>query len=218
MTQLITNLFKQIEDLPRTAEIRNLSEIVRDWNACTEVWIIRQTLVQWLKESASLDQLGASARETSTHYVWPVYTTASGYRIVINEFKNPGKMTAGYATTVHNHRYSFASLMLSGRYRQVSYDVEMNGYGQATGLCEIGSDSLAPGSIVTVTDDLFHRITDIENRTMTLIIRCPAVKDASISVDIRTLMTSRHLPVEARVAQLMDTLAAVEQSGTRKGN
>jgi hypothetical protein len=162
--------------------------------------------------------MGASARETSTHYVWPVYTAASGYRIVINEFKNPKQMVAGYATTLHNHRYSFVSLMLSGRYRQVLCEVEMDGYGHATRLCEIGNDNVTQGSIVALDGDMFHCLTDIKNRTMTLVVRCPAAREASISVDIRTLRTSRHLPVEARIVELMDGLATVDETGTRKGN
>jgi hypothetical protein len=53
---------------------------------------------------------------------------------------------------------------------------------------------------------------------MTLVVRCPAAREASISVDIRTLRTSRHLPVEARIVELMDGLATVDETGTRKGN
>jgi hypothetical protein len=159
-----------------------------------------------------------SARETATHYVWPVYAAPSGYSIVINEFKELEHMVAGYATTLHNHRYSFISLMLSGRYRQVRCEVEMNQFGQATGLHEIGNDNVAEGSIVAIDHNMFHRLADIRDRTMTLVIRCPAVKEASISVDIGTLRTSRHLPAEARVVQLMDALSATEGTEIGEGN
>jgi hypothetical protein len=210
MTQLITRLFGQLDALSCSTRTQDLDAVVRDWCAYIDIWAIRQALLQWLKQSASLDELRMSARETATHYVWPVYAAASGHSVVINEFKEPEHMVAGYATTLHNHRYSFTSLMLSGRYRQVRCAVEMNEFGQATGLHELGNDDVTEGSIVAIDHNMFHRLADIKDRTITLVIRCPAVKESSISVDIRTLRTSRHLPAETRVVQLMDALAAAD--------
>ncbi len=218
MTRLIARLFGEIDGLPPSADAHVINQAMGDWCASHEVWRIRQGLLEWLKETASLDQIRVSARETSTHYVWPIYTGIGGHSVVINEFKDPGQMAAGYATTLHNHRYSFGSLMLSGGYTQLRYRVEIDGLGRAMALSELGADDVAQGGIVAIADDVFHRLTNIERHTMTLVVKGPPVREQSISVDVLTLRGSRHLPVEARVMELMDALAVAESTGLGEGD
>jgi hypothetical protein len=218
MNGLMTRLFGEIDELPYSAGVQIIDKVVGEWCASTEVWKIRQGLLEWLKEAAGNDYLRSAARETSTHYVWPLYTSVSGHSVVINEFKDPGQMSGGYATTLHNHRYPFSSLMLCGGYTQLRYSVETNGLGRVRALCEVGADNVAQGNVTAVADDVFHRLMNIERHTMTLVVKGPAVKEDSISVDVRTLIASRHLPVEARLMELMDSLAVAEYVGPREGN
>jgi hypothetical protein len=218
MNGLMTRLFGKVDELPWSAGAQIINEVVGDWCASTEVWQIRQGVLEWLKEAAGLDQLRTAARETSTHYVWPLYTSVSGHSVVINEFKDPGQMSGGYATTLHNHRYPFGSLMLCGGYTQLRYSVEINGLGRVRALCEVGVDNVAQGNVTAVADDVFHLLMNIERHTMTLLVKGPAVKEDSISVDVRTLIVSRHLPVEARIMELMDSLAVTEDASLREGN
>jgi hypothetical protein len=71
--------------------------------------------------------------------------------------------------------------------------------------------------MLTIGHEEFHRIIDVQDRTMTLLVKCPAVKEASISVDVATRMASRHVPVEARVTQLMNALVMIEDAGIAEG-
>ena len=178
---------------------------------------MRRALSEWLLEHPALATLSTAARETSTHYVWPLHTGPAGHSVVINEYKHPRHMGEGYATILHNHRYSFATFMLSGGYTQVRCDVQLPASAHPVRVTEIGEDALTEGGTVTVDHEAFHRLADISARTMTILVKCPAVKAFSISVDARTLMVSRHVPVEARVLQLMDALAA-DAPGQARGS
>lgn len=217
MNRLLVNLFDQLSGLPRGADEAKLLDLVARWRHGAEVALIRRAIHQWLSDSPGLENLRTWARETSTHYVWPLYITNSGYGIVINEFKDPRQMTPGYAITTHNHRYSFASLVLSGGYKQVRSNVEITGLGQPAHVYDIDCDDILEGRMLTISHEEFHRITDVQCGTMTLLVKCPPVKEASISVDVATRRASRHAPVEARVTQLMNALVMTEEAGMAEG-
>jgi hypothetical protein len=217
MKWLLLRLFEQLSGLPRGADEAELLDLVARWRHGAEVAFIRKAIYQWLSESSALDYLRTEARETATHYVWPLYVTSSGYGLVINEFKDPRQMMAGYANTTHNHRYSFASLVLSGGYKQVRSNVEISELGEPAHVYDIGQDDILEGRLLAIGHEEFHRITDVRRRTMTLLVKCPAVKEASISVDVATQRATRHVPVEARVAQLMNALVMAEGAGTAEG-
>jgi hypothetical protein len=217
MNRLLLKFFDQLSGLPRGTDETELLELLARWRHGAEMAHIRRAIYQWMSDSAALDYLRTWARETSTHYVWPLYITNSGYGIVINEFKDPRQMAVGYANTTHNHRYSFASLVLSGGYRQVRSNVEISGLGQSAHVYDIDQDDILEGRMLTISHEEFHRITDVQRRTMTLLVKCPAVKEASISVDVATRRASRHVPVEARVTQLMNALVMTEDAGMAEG-
>lgn len=216
MNCLITELLAQLEGISHRAGEYELAKLLAGWCDGIELSRIRQAIAQWLSESAVIERLRGLARETSTHYVWPLYICGNGYGLTINEFKDPEFMSFGYANTLHNHRYSFASLVLSGGYRQVRSSVElceMSGNAQVNVIAE---DSVIHGSIVPVNHQEFHRLTHIGDHTVTLVAKCPAAKESSISVDIRTLKVSRHVPVESRLMQLTDALIAAGDMGFRE--
>ena len=208
MNELMTDFFDRIHSLRPCTEPGHLAEAFAGWSSSTDTAAVRRALSEWLLETPALAALSTAARETPTHYVWPVYAGAGGHSVVINEYKDPLHMGEGYATTLHNHRYSFATFMLSGGYTQVRCDVQLPPSVRPVRVAEIGEDAVTEGGTVTVDHDAFHRLADISAKTMTILVKCPAVKAFSISVDLRTLMVNKHIPVEARVVQLMDALAA----------
>jgi hypothetical protein len=212
MTVAIKRLFDQLTEMPRYADVHELAGIFHEWRDNAGPVAIRTELLAWLQEPALAQHLGDTARETSTHYVWPVFRGDNGFCVVINEFKQPEHMTAGYAASLHNHRYSFASLVLSGSYCQVRSTVEIGSeYEHASAIYDIGQDLASAGTITVITHDVFHRLVDVAPRTITLVAKCPATKNSSLSVDLRTRRASRHIPVEARVRNLMRALASAEQ-------
>src|SRR5579859_1092186 len=216
MNRLINELLAQLESMSHRADEYELTKLLARWCGGTELSVIRQAIAQWLSESVVVERLRRAARETSTHYVWPMYVCGNGYGLTINEFKDPEFMSSGYANTLHNHRYSFASLVLSGGYRQVRSNVEMSEVGGRARVSAIAEDSVIHGDVVPVNHEEFHRLTHISDRTVTLVVKCPAVKESSISVDIKTLKVRMHVPVESRLVQLTDALTAAVDMGYRE--
>jgi hypothetical protein len=216
MNELMTDFLDRINSLRPCTEPGHLADAFTGWSSHADTAEVRRALSDWLLGDPALAALSAAARETPTHYVWPVYAGTAGHSVVINEYKDPRHMGDGYATILHNHRYSFATFMLSGGYTQVRCDVQLPASAHPVRVTEIGEDALTEGGTVTVDHDAFHRLADIGARTMTILVKCPAVKAFSISVDARTLMVSKHVPVEARVLQLMDALTA-DVSGQARG-
>jgi hypothetical protein len=217
MTKLLVRLFDQLGGLPRGTDEYSLEKLMSNWLQEADVVSIREAIYQWLSDAAAVDYLKASARETATHYVWPLRIIGNGYGLALNEFKDPRQMMFGYADTIHNHRYSFVSLVLSGGYRQIRSTVEVPKPGTAAQVCDIGQDDIFEGSILAINHEEFHRLIDVKHRTMTLLVKCPAVKEASISVDAETLRASRHVPVEARLVQLMNALVMTRDAAVTEG-
>lgn len=211
MIDPITTLFRRLDSIDSGSDENDLRRLIAAWRGKTEVSVARESLAEWLETSADIGRLIAKARETSTHYVWPLYLSNNGYGIAINEFKDPEDIVTGYATTLHNHRYSFISVVLSGGYRQLRSHVELPGPSQAVRIYDVGEDVVMEGDIVTINHREFHRLKTISRHTVTLVVKCPAVKGASLSVDSSTLKVTEHVPVETRVRQLMAALAPANQ-------
>lgn len=211
MTELVVDLFDRIDKLPDGADENQLAQIVSAWRGEAEGAAIRQALSEWLGTSADIELLKLMARETSTHYVWPLHLNGRGYGVVINEFKNPQDITMGYATTLHNHRYSFVSLVLSGGYRQTRSNVEFLNSHLAAQISDLSQDEVTEGGIVTVNHSEFHRLGAIGSCTLTLVAKCPAARNESLSVDTGTLRVAVHVPVERRIGQLMQVLMRADE-------
>jgi hypothetical protein len=167
---------------------------------------IREAMYSWLGDHAKMDSLRMRARETSTHYVWPLYLAGNGCGVAINEFKDPADMVEGYATTYHNHRYSFVSLILCGGYTQVRSDIELLNPAEVRQIRDLAVDSVTEGDVLMIRHQEFHRLHSIGRRTVTLVVKCPTAKSVSFSVDGGTLRVTRHVPVEERIPQLMAAL------------
>jgi hypothetical protein len=206
MNKLISSLFHGVDDITKRFDWEALDEVAKLLSGLAGARIIRQALNEWLTCDADVNELGAMARETSTHYVWPLHSSSSGYSVAINEFKASSHMTAGYATTLHNHRYSFISLMMSGGYVQVRSYVEFAERDQVSQISDIHKDVIEEGDIVFINHDEYHRLAAIKDRTVTLVVKCPAAKRESVSIDTGTLRITRHVPAEARIAQLIEAL------------
>lgn len=213
MTESITSLFYELDNVSDQSNEGELRRMVAAWRGRTEIKVIREVLAEWLATSADVAKLSALARETSTHYVWPLHLTDKGYGVTVNEFKDPRDIITGYATVLHNHRYSFISVMLSGEYTQVRSHVDLLTPHQAAQVRDLGEEIVKEGDIVAVNHEEFHRLRTISSNTVTLVVKCPAVKSESLSVDTSTLIITKHVPVEARVRQLITALAPVINNG-----
>jgi hypothetical protein len=214
---MIDDLLRRIDGMAYGADEYEVQRVLTEWQRGSDMSLIRSAVAGWLAESAPLDRVRSAARETSTHYVWPLYVGRGGHALAINEFKEPCQITVGYANTLHNHRYSFASLILSGGYGQVRSRVEIVEPGHIAWIHEVGKENMIEGGMQVVNHAEFHRLSDISSGTVTLLVKCPAAEEGSISVDMKTLRVSRHLPVESRIEELVKVLTATSSVGSAEG-
>lgn len=112
-------------------------------------------------------------------------------------------MVAGHAAIYHNHRYSFASLVLSGGYLQVRSSIRLRNLEEAVRIMDLSEERVVTGEVVAINHQEFHRLSGFQARTVTLVVKCPPAKAESFSVDSGTLRVSWHVPVEDRVPRLM---------------
>jgi hypothetical protein len=92
--------------------------------------------------------------------------------------------------------------------------VDIPKFGQKGEIHVTGSDDISRGDIVIVNHQEFHRLTYIDRGTVTMLAKCPAAKESSISVDISTMKVSRHIPVEARFEELLSSLLMTKDTET----
>lgn len=211
MSILLSDLFDALSGIAPSDDESVLYEIILDWRGRATAGDIRRSVHSWLESGADKQRLRMLARETSTHHVWPIYATNSGFGVAIHEFKDPDDMVAGHAAIFHNHRYSFASLMLSGGYRQIRSNIELVNDREAVRIQDVSDESVITGDIVRINHEEFHRLSAFETQTVTLVAKCPAAKTESFSVDSGTLRVTWHVPVEQRVPQLMATLLPMNE-------
>jgi hypothetical protein len=183
-----------------------LGEVLTTFRRDREISAVRHELARWLSHSADLEKIKTASRETSTHFVWPLYRSRAGFSLVINEFKDPLRMGDGYAKALHNHRYSFASMVLSGGYTQTQSTVTLPDYDDQVNVADAETDHLSEGDMAIVGHEVFHRLITIMDHTVTLLVKSPAFKAYSISIDLATQRLSRHVPVETRLPRLVAAL------------
>ena len=150
----------------------------------------------------------ARLHETSTHFVWQLAGLPDeGVRIALNEYKSNGSTSVTYAGSLHDHRYDFASLILSGGYDFENYHVDLDesvAVRDRYHLLEAGS--VRCGEVARVPNELFHRLVTTLPNTVTLLIKMPPVKPASTSYDLRTGRIQRHVVFGERPRMLQSKL------------
>jgi hypothetical protein len=185
--------------------LARLLDRLRSDTGCTS---LRRDLTAWLQGAVDLDRLSVMARETPTHFVWPLHRTDVGFTVMINEFKSEASMGEGYSRILHNHRYSFASLMLVGGYTEQRSIVTFTETGDLDSCIDGEINDLSEGDVATVDHADFHRLVRISDRTMTLLLKSPAEKPESVSIDRVSRRVMRHSPVEVRLTHFLNELCS----------
>lgn len=146
-----------------------------------------------------------AARETTTHYVWPVQSNwTADVGVYVHEYKDPSDMRSGYADSVHDHRYSFASLILAGGYTETRYSLDF--HGDRARITATEDYLRQEGDVVAVESDVFHRVHTVLPQTLTLVLKARPTKRSSTSVDLATGGTRTHTPTENRLSTMLELL------------
>lgn len=150
----------------------------------------------------------ARSRETTTHFAWCLRDrTAEPFSFWLHEYKPQQDWRAGYADSVHNHRYHFCTVILSGGYRHERFRATVDEHtGLITGAELTSRADCSPGESGVLTAEQFHRIPTALDATMTFLVKSRPVRAWSLSYDPATGIGHRHTPVESRLAELTSLL------------
>jgi hypothetical protein len=104
----------------------------------------------------------------------------SGVRVRLHVF------LPGYFDRPHNHRWSYSSMILRGRYRHYLFgDAELDESADPTSLRALMVRDEQPGSTYALHHTMVHAVV-AEPHTVSLVIRGPAVKDRFLVMDRET--------------------------------
>ena len=148
------------------------------------------------------------SRETTTHFAWCLRDRgAEPFSFWLHEYKPQHDWRAGYADSVHNHRYHFCTVILSGGYLHERFRATVDERtGLITGAELTGSADCGPGESGVLTAEQFHRIPSARDATVTFLVKSRPVRPWSLSYDPATGIGHRHTPVESRLADLTSLL------------
>jgi hypothetical protein len=180
----------------------SLAEFHRYWNDTEALrWLVAAQI------KLDPQRVASQSRETTTHFKWLLACDrARGSKVWLHEFKPPCERRPGYASTVHNHRYPFAAVALSGGYTNKRYRVAYEQRSLRVISCDlVHSDELLAGSAYTMQPDEYHSVDDIEDGTTTLVLEHAAVAAVSYSLELeqRGDRMTKHVPLEVRVKDLL---------------
>jgi hypothetical protein len=148
------------------------------------------------------------SRETTTHFAWCLRDRPDEpFTFWLHEYKEQRDWRAGYADSVHNHRYHFCTTILRGAYLHERYAAAIkpdNGLISATTL--LGATECPEGAAGCLLASDFHRIPRAMNGTMTFLVKSREVTPWSLSYDPLTQESQRHVPVESRLSHLAERL------------
>ena len=136
--------------------------------------LLHQEVLSWA--TGNLEYRGLTSHETATHYKWFVYYDETlAFRVWLHQYKSSGDRVLGHAEVPHNHRYSLASLVISG-----GFDHHVFGRGRPSfkELDEPGSP-LRVGDTYALQWDEVHKLSALLDRTLTLVIESPIVRHYS---------------------------------------
>ncbi|RJQ73056.1 hypothetical protein D5S17_25345 [Pseudonocardiaceae bacterium YIM PH 21723] len=156
------------------------------------------------------------SRETSTHFAWCLVNVAEDpFEIWLHEHKPPEDRLPGYGLTVHNHRYDFCTIMLSGGYVHELYSATTHPMGNSIEHVQLKHRSLVgSGDVRHIDRNDFHRIVGVESSTMTAVLRSRPKSRFSMSFDLSSRVSRCHRTLEDRLQVLTDGRNAPAVKGT----
>ncbi|TWP51930.1 hypothetical protein FKR81_13910 [Lentzea tibetensis] len=179
----------------------------RDWAARPK---LRKELREHLNTLSPQEAMWviAHSRETTTHFAWCLRDEPhEPYTFWLHEYKPLQDWRAGYADSVHNHRYHFCTTILSGSYLHERFTAKLGIGGRAViSTSLLNRAQCAVGATGSLLAHEFHRIPRAANGTMTFLVKSRAVTPWSLSFDPETGVSHRHVPVEERLEDLTNNL------------
>jgi hypothetical protein len=104
---------------------------------------------------------------------------------------------------VHNHRYHFCTTLLSGAYLHERFTAELDEQAtQIRAVTQQRATTCREGVSGYLLSHEFHRIPEVDDGTMTFLVKSRMVAPWSLSYDPGTGLSQRHIPMHSRLADL----------------
>jgi hypothetical protein len=148
------------------------------------------------------------SRETTTHFAWCLRDKPDeDFTFWVHEYKEQRDWRAGYAESVHNHRYHFCTTILRGGYQHERYLAMLSPQSHLIASTELLTTTPCPvGASESLLASDFHRIPMAVDGTMTFLVKSRQVTPWSLSWDPLTHESHLHVPVESRLSKLVERL------------
>jgi len=121
------------------------------------------------------------SHERSTHFKWCLGGFRRSYYVWLHQYRDAISFgrSREWAATVHNHRYGFASAVLSGALHTTWFEDQA----ESQRLVGTRTDRIQAGEIYTVLPDDIHQIVAVEDQTYTLVLQSCAHRNSSTVFD-----------------------------------
>ena len=136
--------------------------------------VIAEELAAWEREGLGTREL--LCHDTGTHHKWFVgVVEPRSFVIWLHEYKPAGRRAESHALTIHDHRYGFVSTVLCGGYDHEHYVLDADGRPVLT-----ATERYRPPDTYRLGADALHRVTELLDGTITLIVQAPVERDHSV--------------------------------------
>lgn len=177
-------------------------------------WAVQPGLQEGLREHLRTlspqeeSRVVTRSRETTTHFAWCLRDEPTEpFTFWLHEYKPQRDWRHGYADSVHNHRYHFCTIILSGSYLHERYTARLGEGGRSIlSASPLRRTECPTGTSATMLVHEFHRIPRAADDTMTFLVKSRAVRPWSLSFDPDTRTSHRHVPIESRLEELTNHL------------
>lgn len=148
----------------------------------------------------------ARSKEATTHFAWCLLDRdGDPFSLWLHEYKPARSWLPGYANSVHNHRYHFCTMLLSGGYLHERFTATVVD-AAITAVTRYDATECVAGDSGIVLSPEFHRIPHAADGTMTFLVKSRMVAPWSLSYDPATGLSQRHIPMGDRLAGLAGKL------------
>jgi predicted metal-dependent enzyme (double-stranded beta helix superfamily) len=157
-------------------------------NSYESIESLKEDLANISREQYS--QTIAHSADLSSHKKFFVYRSEQQkFSIWINQFKTERK--SGFANSIHNHRYWFASVPLKGGFIQNIHDRLSSRI--------IKTERIEQGKAYYISPNAVHSFDEIFPETVTLLVRSRAYFPYSESYDEQTETVKRHYSLASKI-------------------
>jgi hypothetical protein len=170
------------------------------------------SLTAWLNglNRKELEIMCARSVERASHFKWFLGDSTDGYIVWLHEYK-PDKLpdaVGSFAASVHNHRYSFVSQVLTGSL--LVSDFSLDPVQQSPILS--GTRTIRAQSTYLLSSDEIHRIDATAPSTCTLVVQGPAEKPYSRVFDLSNGTFHNIYDLPSRFPRLISILSSASPS------